>query len=55
MPKTAVKSKAKASSSVKISKKMIYFFGGGKADGKESMKLTALEYAFMLDLEGIKE
>jgi pyruvate,orthophosphate dikinase len=23
---------------VKISKKMIYFFGGGKADGKESMK-----------------
>ena len=38
MPKTAVKSKAKASNSVKISKKMIYFFGGGKADGKESMK-----------------
>ena len=38
MPKTAVKSKAKVSNSVKISKKMIYFFGGGKADGKESMK-----------------
>jgi len=38
MPKTAVKSKAKASNSVKISKKVIYFFGGGKADGKESMK-----------------
>jgi pyruvate,orthophosphate dikinase len=38
MPKTAVKSKAKASKTTKISKKMIYFFGGGKADGKESMK-----------------
>jgi pyruvate,orthophosphate dikinase len=38
MPKTAVKSKAKASSSVKISKKVIYFFGGGKAEGKASMK-----------------
>ncbi len=38
MPKTAVKSKAKSTNSVKISKKMIYFFGGGKADGKESMK-----------------
>ncbi len=37
MLKTAVKSKSKASS-VKISKKMIYAFGGGKADGKESMK-----------------
>ncbi|MCX5785792.1 MAG: pyruvate, phosphate dikinase [Elusimicrobia bacterium] len=37
MPKTAVKSKA-ASKTVKISKKVIYFFGGGKADGKESMK-----------------
>ena len=38
MPKTAVKSKIKASSSVKISKKMVYFFGGGKADGKATMK-----------------
>jgi pyruvate,orthophosphate dikinase len=38
MPKTAVKSKAKASNSVKISKKVIYFFGGGKAEGKASMK-----------------
>ncbi|HAH31371.1 MAG TPA: pyruvate, phosphate dikinase [Elusimicrobia bacterium] len=37
MSKTAVKSKA-ASKTVKISKKVIYFFGGGKADGKESMK-----------------
>ena len=38
MPKTAIKSKAKSTNSVKISKKLIYFFGGGKADGKESMK-----------------
>ncbi|OIO00792.1 MAG: pyruvate, phosphate dikinase [Elusimicrobia bacterium CG_4_10_14_0_2_um_filter_56_8] len=38
MLKTAVKSKAKVSSAVKISKKTIYFFGGGKADGKASMK-----------------
>ena len=38
MSKTAVKSKAKASPSVKISKKVVYFFGGGKADGKASMK-----------------
>ncbi len=38
MPKTAVKSKAKSSTQVKISKKMTYFFGGGRADGKESMK-----------------
>ena len=37
MPKTAVKSKVKASSS-KISKKVTYFFGGGKAEGKASMK-----------------
>ncbi|MDD2804222.1 MAG: pyruvate, phosphate dikinase [Elusimicrobiales bacterium] len=38
MPKTAIKSKAKTPKAAKISKKMIYFFGGGKADGKESMK-----------------
>ncbi len=38
MPKMAVKSKVKKSGSFKISKKTIYFFGGGKADGKSSMK-----------------
>ncbi len=38
MSKTAVKSKAKVSSPVKISKKVTYFFGGGKAEGKASMK-----------------
>src|SRR5512133_1132356 len=38
MPKTAVRSKAKASNAVKISKKVTYFFGGGKAEGKASMK-----------------
>jgi len=38
MPKTAIKSKAKAANSVKISKKVTYFFGGGKAEGKASMK-----------------
>ena len=37
MPKMAVKSKVKESP-VKISKKVIYFFGGGKAEGKASMK-----------------
>ena len=37
MSKTAVKSKVKAASS-KISKKVTYFFGGGKAEGKASMK-----------------
>ncbi|MFA6433565.1 MAG: pyruvate, phosphate dikinase [Elusimicrobiales bacterium] len=38
MPKSATVKKAKrASKSVKISK-MVYFFGGGKAEGKESMK-----------------
>src|SRR3989338_4916194 len=37
MPKMAVKSKVK-SSPVKISKKVTYFFGGGKAEGKASMK-----------------
>jgi len=37
MSRTAVKSKA-VSKTVKISKKATYFFGGGKAEGKASMK-----------------
>ena len=40
MPKTAVMKKpsTKTNKSFKLSKKLVYFFGGGKADGKESMK-----------------
>ncbi|HOI42281.1 MAG TPA: pyruvate, phosphate dikinase [Elusimicrobiales bacterium] len=39
MPKTAVMKKpAQKISKAKLSKKLVYFFGGGKADGKESMK-----------------
>ncbi|GAB4030313.1 MAG: pyruvate, phosphate dikinase [Elusimicrobiota bacterium] len=39
MAKTAVKKSAKKSvQKAKLSKKLVYFFGGGKAEGKESMK-----------------
>ncbi len=39
MPKTAVMKKpSKTAKPAKLSKKLVYFFGGGKADGKESMK-----------------
>ncbi|KAF0126839.1 MAG: pyruvate orthophosphate dikinase [Elusimicrobia bacterium] len=39
MPKTAVMKKpAQKVSKSSLSKKLVYFFGGGKADGKESMK-----------------
>jgi pyruvate,orthophosphate dikinase len=39
MAKTAVKSK-NLKKEVKLPKKLVYFFGGGKAEGKESMKNT---------------
>lgn len=36
--KTETKSKKAMKNAVKLPKKMVYFFGGGKAEGKESMK-----------------
>jgi len=38
MPRTAIRKRKSSKTSKKAIKKMIYFFGGGRAEGKESMK-----------------